>query len=412
MLTAEYLVLDGARALAVPTTLGQRLEVTRTEEADVRHWRSRDHRGRLWLDEAFSRARLNTPPDPGERQRRGDPRARVARLLSGILATHRLLWPPGTGLRLTATLEFDRGWGLGSSATLSYLLAAWAGADAYEVNEAEFGGSGYDVAAAAAEGPLLYRTRGTRREVRPVAFAPAWLRGASLVHLGRKQDSRAGIAHYRAQPRAELVRYVGEVDALTEALLSSRDAGAAVDLLRRHEALIGYVTQQEPIGRHRFADFPGVVKSLGAWGGDFALAVSTETDVDVGDYFAGHGLRTVVPAADLLLLDEALPPLPDADPGYWPVFFYGELALPEADRAWLAAFPHCAAELVDYGLAGLSPEGAPRPAPGQRTRGMLVYLPPADVVALDLHPRGAGYRRRHATVDAGGRRVRAQVWLG
>ena len=408
MLTGEYLVLDGARALALPTQLGQHLRVARTDEADVLHWRSRDHRGRLWLDEAFSRALLSGGP-AGEGR---EPRARIVRLLAGILAEHRLLWPTGTGLRLTTTLEFDRGWGLGSSATLAYLLAAWAGADAYVVNEAEFGGSGYDVAAAAAEGPLLYRTRGARRQVRPVAFAPAWLRGASLVHLGRKQDSRAAIAHYRAQSRAELRRYVAEVDALTEALLAARDAAAAADLLRRHEALIGYVTAQPPIGRARFADFPGVVKSLGAWGGDFALALPREGGFDAAAYFARHGLSTVVPAGELLLLDDALPPLPAVDPSYWPVFFYGELARPAADREWLGAYPHCGAELLDYGLAGLSPGGAPRPAPGQRTRGMLVYLPPADVVSLDLHPRGTGYRRRHALVDAGGRPVRAMVWLG
>ena len=59
LLTGEYLVLDGARALALPTHPGQGLRVVRTDEADVLHWRSRDHRGRLWLDEAFSRALLS-----------------------------------------------------------------------------------------------------------------------------------------------------------------------------------------------------------------------------------------------------------------------------------------------------------------------------------------------------------------
>ena len=333
-------------------------------------------------------------------------------MLAGLLAEHRLLWPPGTGLRLTVDTAFDREWGLGSSATLSYLLAAWAGADAYAVNEAEFGGSGYDVATAGAGGPLLYRVRGARRDVRAVSFAPDWLRAGHLVHLGRKQDSRAAIGHYRAQPRTDLRRYVREVDALTEAVLAARDAPAAHDALRRHEALIGYVTAQEPLGRGRFADFPGVVKSLGAWGGDFALALPADADFDVAAYFATRGLPTVLPADELLLLDATLPPLPSARPEDWPVFFYGEATLPEADRVWLEAYPHTPAELLDYGLAGLTPGGAPRPAPGQRTRGLLVYLPPADVVALDLHPRGAGYRRSHATVDAGGRHVRAQVWLG
>ena len=412
MLTGEYLVLDGARALAIPTRLGQRLRVTPTDEADVLQWASVDRLGRTWLQTGFTRRGLlqaarTDPPSGG-----AGPEQRLARILGGLLRDHKLLWPLGTGLYLETVLEFDRSWGLGSSATLAYLLSAWAGADAYAVNEAAFGGSGYDVATAGAEGPLLYRRRGDRRAVRPVRFAPDWLRGATLVHLGRKQDSREGIRHYRAQAPAELRRFVGEVDELTDALLGTADGAEAAELLRRHEALVGYVTHQTPIGRERFADFPGVVKSLGAWGGDFALALPTDPGEDVGAYFAAHGLTTVLSAERHLLLDDELPPLPVSDPSAWPVFFYGELALPASEREWLGAYPHARAELLDYGVVGLTPGGAPRPAPGQRTSGMLVYLPPEDVVALDLHPRGAGYRRRHALVQAGGRRVRAMVWLG
>lgn len=412
MLAGEYLVLDGAAALAVPTRLGQRLRVTPTDEADVLQWTSVDRLGRTWLRTGFTRRGLRQAASKSPPKDEPSPEQRLGRLLGGLLDGHRLLWPTGTGLHLETILEFDRSWGLGSSATLAYLLSAWAGADAYAVNEGAFGGSGYDIATAGAEGPLLYRRSGSQRVVHPIRFAPDWLRGASLVHLGRKQDSREGIRRYRAQAPADIERFVGEVDELTVAIARATDVAEATDLLRRHEALIGYVTHQTPLGRERFADFPGIVKSLGAWGGDFALALPEETGADVGAYFAARGLDTVLSVDRHLLLDAALPPLPPAEAAAWPVFFYGELGLPDADREWLGAYPHTAAELLDYGVAGLVPGGAPRPAKGQRTGGMLVYLPPDDVVALDLHPRGVGYRRRHALVEAGGRRVRAQVWLG
>ncbi len=409
MLTGEYLVLDGARALAVPTVLGQRLSVERTDEVDVLLWRSYDARGEAWVDCAFSRRGLKKPPPASDTRAE----ARLARLLGGLIADHPLLWPGGTGLQMSCHLEFARDWGLGSSSTLSYLLAAWAGADAQAVNRAEFGGSGYDVACAAAEGPLVYRLDGADRtpSSRHVAFAPAWLAGASLVHLGRKQDSRQGIHDYRERAGAELARFVAVADELTDAIAGCTDRGAAIELLRRHEAMIGYVTHRTPLGRGRFADFPGIVKSLGAWGGDFALALATDAGYDVRGYFASHGLHTVMRAGELLLLDGRPAPEATVDASLWPVFFYGELAMPDAEREWLGAYPHFAADLLDYGIRGLSPSQAPRSAPGQRTPGMLVYLPPADVVALDLHPSGAGYRRRHAFVERGGRRIRAQIWL-
>ena len=408
MLTGEYLVLDGARSLAVPTTLGQRMAVERTDEVDVLHWTSVDVGGVTWLEAVFSRRALRGAPGTSQ----ATPRARLARMLSRLLRDHPLLWPAGSGLRVDCRLEFARDWGLGSSSTLAYLLAAWAGADAMAVNAAEFGGSGYDVACAGAGGPLVYRLDGAERTPRSeaVAFAPPWLRDAYLVHLGRKQDSREGIRDYRALVGADLPRFVREVDEITAGLLAADSASAAAVLLRQHEALIGYVTHQAPVGKARFGDFPGVVKSLGAWGGDFALALP-QAGADAAAYFRACGSETVLPAGELLLLDAApVAPLP-TDPSLWPVFFYGELALPDAEREWLGAYAHFPAQLLDYGIRGLTPGQAPQPAPGQRTEGLLVYLPPPDVVALDLHPRGTGYRRRHAAVQVGGRRVQAQVWL-
>ena len=46
LLTAEYLVLDGAQALALPTQLGQKLIVTDGKE-DILHWKSLDADGSI-----------------------------------------------------------------------------------------------------------------------------------------------------------------------------------------------------------------------------------------------------------------------------------------------------------------------------------------------------------------------------
>jgi hypothetical protein len=61
-------------------------------------------------------------------------------------------------------LEFDRSWGLGSSSTLISNIALWANINPYLLLEQSFGGSGYDVACAQANGPLLY----IRNEFNPI----------------------------------------------------------------------------------------------------------------------------------------------------------------------------------------------------------------------------------------------------
>ena len=47
-----------------------------------------------------------------------------------------------------------------------------------------------------------------------------------------------------------------------------------------------------------FSDFKGAIKSLGGWGGDFILAVSTQ---DPSPYFKERGFDTVIPYREIIL---------------------------------------------------------------------------------------------------------------
>lgn len=404
MLTGEYLVLDGARALAVPTKLGQRLEVAISNSPDVLHWESVDVYGNIWFEGAFTRKSLAKRPPAVERS----PKARLARLLNHILTLHPLLWPRGRGLQFRATLAFDRTWGLGSSATLSYLLAAFAGANPYAINNKEFGGSGYDIACAGADGPIVYQLMKGEPIVDRLHWNPTWLQGCYLIHLGQKQDSREGIRNYREHAGSELYKYAEELNDLTDALVNASDQKTAAQVLRKHEALVGYVTHQTPVGKGLFADFKGTVKSLGAWGGDFILAVPT-SQMDVPGYFASHGLTTCIPANDLLLLPDAKPPIHNTDSADWPVFLYGPLAEPRMDNQWLHGHLHHPADLLDHMIIeNYSP--APIAHRGGIVPGTLVYLSPEEILAMDIHPEGGPFKRSHVQVKVGQAVITALVW--
>ena len=47
-----------------------------------------------------------------------------------------------------------------------------------------------------------------------------------------------------------------------------------------------------------FPDFDGVIKSLGAWGGDFVMVISNENPTD---YFMEKGYETVIPYEEMIL---------------------------------------------------------------------------------------------------------------
>ena len=52
LLTGEYVVLDGATALAIPTKYGQSLEVSVSEKEGI-HWKSFDEKGLVWFEDFF-----------------------------------------------------------------------------------------------------------------------------------------------------------------------------------------------------------------------------------------------------------------------------------------------------------------------------------------------------------------------
>jgi hypothetical protein len=58
--------------------------------------------------------------------------------------------------------------------------------------------------------------------------------------------------------------------------------------------ILELLTVQEAL----FEDFDGVVKSLGAWGGDFVLAISKENPTN---YFKERGYTIVIPYSEMIL---------------------------------------------------------------------------------------------------------------
>ena len=71
-------------------------------------------------------------------------------------------------------------------------------------------------------------------------------------------------------------------------------------LLQVHESILARCLDREPI-QQQYPDFNGVLKSLGAWGGDFLLAATEWSYEEVKAYFQEKGLTTIFKYQDLIL---------------------------------------------------------------------------------------------------------------
>lgn len=297
LLTGEYAVLDGALALAVPVRYGQHLEIFADEKPGQLLWTSRDRHGAVWFEAAFGLPGLNI---------RTATHDKTAGVLQQMLQACRRQNPDflagNQGYAARTLTDFPRNWGLGTSSTLIAALANWAKVDPYRVLAETLGGSGYDIACAYAEGPLLYQISAERGPVvQPVAFQPAFAAQLFFVFLGKKQNSREGIGRYRASPLRANSGLVNAISALTRQCLAAQSLPEFAAVLLEHERQIAQALELPRAQDMFFAGFPGVIKSLGAWGGDFVLAVSTEDDGDAMEYFDKKGFSTCIPYQEMVL---------------------------------------------------------------------------------------------------------------
>jgi mevalonate kinase len=275
------------------------MEVNPREDARI-VWKSLDMKNRVWFETEFQIDEIkitgiDTIAKPGNEQKS------ISEKLLQILRQAHLLNPgifsESRGFTMTSKLEFPREWGLGSSSTLINNIAQFFRVDAYTLLKNTFGGSGYDIAAAQQDHPLTYEVTQTKRSVLSVDFKPDFIDQLFFVHLNRKQNSRDSIEHYKQQPREFLQETITKIAALTQSFIYCETLEEFKLLMTIHETLISKLINTPKIKSELFPDFPGAIKSLGGWGGDFILATGGQAEKA---YFKEKGYQTLLSYAEMV----------------------------------------------------------------------------------------------------------------
>ncbi len=284
LLSGEYLVLDGAIALAVPVKLGQSLLAGESDTKGI-EWHAFQPDG-LWFKASFD-ADLNIVHSSDNLVA-----DRLRELLSAARDLNKEFLLPGKNFKVETYLEFNRFWGLGSSSTLIANLARWAKIDPYALNYSVSKGSGYDIACASAFGPLLYQLINKQPEIKPIHFKPWFRDSLYFVYMGRKQNTDTGIFEYQKKEaiKEDSIRKVSKI---SEDMLTTNSLEEFSQLLEEHETIISQLLDAPKLMDTVFKGFPGTAKSLGAWGGDFAMLATDIGEYELRKYLGNKGLQTL-----------------------------------------------------------------------------------------------------------------------
>lgn len=299
LLTGEYAVLNGAKSLALPTKMGQNLKISKNEFNKI-SWTSYDEKGKVWFQSEFEIGKGTFNPLLTSADQNQPEIKETAKRLQQILAAAYSKNPNAFseyGYTIKTKLDFNRKWGLGTSSTLIYNLAQWLEIDAYSLLEKSFGGSGYDIAAAGSDFPITYQLTKNGPASFTADFNPAFQDELFFVYLNRKQNSREAIAHYRNQPKKDLLSLTEKISGITEQIIKCESLEEFKLLLQAHESLISKAINLPRIQTELFPDYPGMIKSLGGWGGDFVLATGSDEEKE---YFRKKGYHTIFDYQDLI----------------------------------------------------------------------------------------------------------------
>lgn len=297
LISGEYLVLDGANSLALPTKYGQSLSVLNTDENTI-VWESYNIDNKCWFKATFNFFNIELI-DSYSLNNDGE---KIAITLREILITAKALnsrfLVEGNGIKVNTNLTFPNNWGLGTSSTLINNIASWANVNAFELLEKSFGGSGYDIACAQNDSPIIYQRQGIRPNIEQIHFRPTFRDQLFFVYLNQKQDSKEGIKMYRSL-LVNKKSYIKEMSLLTKQIILAQTIQDFEALLFKHEDFLANVLKVKPVKEKLFSDFNGAVKSLGAWGGDFVLVTGNKEYVT--SYFTQKKYDTIIAYDDMIL---------------------------------------------------------------------------------------------------------------
>ncbi|WP_162126494.1 GYDIA family GHMP kinase [Flavobacterium phycosphaerae] len=293
LITGEYVVLDGAKAFALPTKYGQNLTVEPTE-GEVIHWTSYDSDGSVWFEAVIPFASI-------VRKERFDDAHTIKNTLIEILheayLIHSDFITTAKGYRIITELTFPKKWGLGTSSTLINNIAQWLQIDAYVLLKRSFGGSGYDIACAQNNTGIIYQLVDDQPVVELVHFKPDFTDKLFFVYLNKKQNSRNAITSYFGKHN-NIEKTIPIIDSITKTVVEATEPKTFALALQRHEIELSNILELATVKESLFEDFQGVIKSLGAWGGDFVLSISKENPTD---YFRQKGYETVIPYQQMIV---------------------------------------------------------------------------------------------------------------
>ncbi|WP_185873927.1 GYDIA family GHMP kinase [Blattabacterium cuenoti] len=296
LLTGEYLILNGAKGLALPTVKGQSMTIFFGNEKKYNklYWNSINEINQSWFQGIFKLPTLDICYET---------EIKIALKLKILLLKFQKIkknfLKNSFGIYVKTKLDFPINWGLGSSSTLINNIAKWAKINPYQLLlDKIFLGSGYDIACGYQKQAIIYSLKNNKPFIFPIYFNPPFKNKLFFLHLNKKKNTKEGIQFFRFKNKIVNQKNINLISSITNQITLCNTLKEFEILLFKHEKIISEILDIPTIKEKYFPDYLGLVKSLGTWGGDFVLISYRE---GMNKYFAKKGFDTLISFDKMIL---------------------------------------------------------------------------------------------------------------
>ena len=289
LISGEYLVLKGAKALCIPTNFFQTLSVKKSKK-NILNWKSYNHNNELWFELKLNTHDLKVLSEENKE----------TLFLKSLLENARNINPEflkfGSGYNIESKMNFNKNWGLGSSSTLINNISQWAGINPFSLLWSVSNGSGYDVASCLSKGPIIYKVINKKPDYDLIEFKPLFHQNLFFIYMNKKKQTESEVNYFNNNVRVDK-KIINIISSITNKMIKCENLESFQNLIFEHEKTLSKTLKKEMVKEVFFNDYRGEIKSLGAWGGDFILAAGPK---DSKKYFEEKGFKTVFSFNDML----------------------------------------------------------------------------------------------------------------
>ncbi len=294
LLTGEYLILKGALALAVPLKRNHLLKIESAPGKNEILWESYDIDGKYFSGQ-FKLQDLSCRKFTNEVAQEF-----ISNLLVNAKKLNRNFLKNDESIKVTSRLSFSRKWGWGGSSTTISNVAQWAGLNPFKLFFSTQKGSAYDIACSISNSPILYQLRKNEPTFEKTEINPTIKSNAYFIFTGKKADTKTNVKKFISSNPSK-IEDIEKVSALTKEIASANNLEDLSQLINEHEKIISSIIKSKAVREDFFNDFNGSIKSLGAWGGDFLMAISEKGPEYIKEYFSKKSMYPVFAFNEIVL---------------------------------------------------------------------------------------------------------------